>query len=148
MIKTYERLIDTNADGLVIQLPHALGGEPFIQLSEPTTMGDYKIVSLYDPRIAQIETKGMDILQISFVSPFIGKVKLSLPIANYVSVEDQIKNIDRRLNDLTVQQRQLVAKKQWSEMNSYLDNKSVSIEEDIAKLQSDIINVRNDIESL
>ena len=148
MFKHHETQIDTNESGLIFDLPHNLGGDPLIFLSEPTSMGDYKIVSLYDSRIISIESKGPDVTRFTFSSTFQGKVRLLLPLENYYPVEEKIEDIDRKLSDIIVMQRQFVVKNQWSKMNSLLESIDDGMRADIKKLQSDYALLKQEVRSL
>lgn len=144
----YERNIDTASDGLTFQIEHNLGGHPVPVLWEPTTLGDLKIVPLYDPRIASIETKGPNVLQLSFSSAFEGKIQLMLFQAEDFSQQEKIQDIDRRLKDLTVNHRKLVTKEQWSQMNSYLERRSEDNKEELDELTNEIKGLKEDVENL
>lgn len=144
----YERNIDTTSDGLTFQIEHNLGGHPVPVLWEPTTLGDLKIVSLYDPRIASLETKGPNVLQLSFASAFEGKIQLMLFQAEDFSQQEKIEDIDRRLKDLTVNHRKLVNKQQWSQMNSYLERRSEDNKQDLDELTNELKGLKEDVENL
>ena len=147
-IMYYERHIDTTNDGLIFQIEHNLDGHPIPFLWEPTTLGDMQAVSLYDPRIASIETKGPNVLQLSFTSAFSGKIQLMLLKQEEFPLKNKIQDIDRRLKDLIVAHRKLVSKDQWSKMNSYLDSKADSISSSLAELVREVQGLKEDVENL
>lgn len=144
----YERHIDTSSDGLIFQIEHNLDGHPVPVLWEPTVLGDMKIVPLYDPRIAAIETKGPDVMQLSFAAPFSGKIQLQLFKAKDYSLEQQVQDIDRRVKDLIVNHRQLVSKNQWSKMNSYQEAKIEEVQKTLDILSDQVDGLAQDVESL
>lgn len=144
----YEYYIDTASDGLIFQIEHNLNGSPVPFLWEPTVLGDMKYVAPYDPRIASIETKGPNVLQISFSSPFEGKLQLVILKEPDFTLETKLTDIDRRLQDLTVNHRQLVAKDQWSKMNSYLEGKTDDNYKTITELITEIQGLKEDVSNL
>ena len=144
----YERNIDTNTDGLIFQVEHNLDGHPVPFLWEPTTLGDMQYVAPYDSRIAGIETKGPNVIQLSFASAFSGKIQLKIFKQDDFSQEEKIQDIDRRLKDLTVNHRKLVTKDQWSKMNSYLEGKSDTAKVDLDELTEEVKGIKEDVENL
>lgn len=145
----YNKYIDTAVDGIIFDLEHNLStNTPLVFLYEPVGLSDLKAVSLYDSRIGSLESKGLNVIRVSFNAPFQGYISL-------VDIKNEKPDMDARASKLEIslsntiqQQKNFVTLSQWKEMNNLLDNNSENLKDAIVALQSQIDSLKNDIEFL
>lgn len=147
MFKTYKTIIDTDDSGLVVKIDHQLGGHPHVFISEPTLFGDIKYLSLYDPRIASVETKGPNSIIMSFTSKFAGLITLLLVEDSLINLSEKISDLDRRQRDTILQQKNMVSNTQFERMESYLSTEISSLSSKMKELENAIKNVKSDLDN-
>ncbi len=149
MHNIYSRYIDTAQEGFTIFLEHNLGSLiPFVLLYEPVNLNDYKVVPLYDSRIATIESRGLNVSQITFNGSFTGYAQV-LSVQNVRNtLEDRVSRLED-ISDVTIQQqKQLVSGSQWRQMNTYLEGEIVKLDNKIESLSTEVDNLKSDVDAL
>lgn len=121
---------------------------PSIILYEPINISDFKVVPLYDSRIASIESRGENVIEISFNSGFEGYIQLVDVKNNRDSIEDRLTRVENLLDFTIQQQKQLTSLSQWKQMNSYFESKIADQAVLITELESEIEKLKSDIEAL
>lgn len=149
MYGKYDKYIDTAVDGLIFDLEHNLKTIlPLVFLYEPVGLTDLRSVSLYDSRIASLESKGQNITRISFNAPFEGYISL-VDIKNQKpELSGRIDKLETSLSNAIQQQKNLVTLSQWKEMNNLLDQQNQELKDAVASLQKQIDSIKEDIENL
>ena len=149
MYKKHEEYIDTASQGNIVLVEHNLESLlPMITIYEPINLSDLKVVSLYDSRIASIESRGPNVTRISFSSSFQGYIQL-VDIQNVrTTIADRIAHLEQATDFIIQQQKQLVSGAQWRQMNNYQDSKFVEVGKKISDLESELSKVKNDVAAL
>ena len=149
MYRKHEEYIDTASQGNVILVEHNLGSLlPSVTLYEPINLSDLKAVSLYDSRIASVESRGPNVTRIAFASPFQGYIQL-IDIQNVrTTIADRIAHLEELTDLLIQQQKQLVNSAQWRQMNNYHDNQATNLNKKIAELSLELTKLKNDVAAL
>jgi hypothetical protein len=148
MFKVFKTNIDTDTHGNIVKLDHNLGGQPFVFISEATLFGDVKYVSIYDPRISSIETKGSNSIIVSFAQSFKGTISLLLVTSSLLDFDQKLTDLDRRTKDIILQQKQLTPHTQFDKITSLLESRLDSIDKKFAELSAELRSLKSDIESL
>ena len=148
MFKVFKTNIDTDIHGNIVKLDHNLGGQPFVFISEATLFGDVKYVSIYDPRISSIETKGSNSIIVSFAQSFKGTISLLLVTSSLLDFDQKLTDLDRRTKDIILQQKQLTPHTQFDKITSLLESRLDSIDKKFAELSAELRSLKSDIESL
>jgi hypothetical protein len=149
MYQKYEEYINTTQDGLIIMIEHNLNTLfPSMSLFEPVDLTDMKAVPLYDSRITSIESKGLNVTQVSFNGAFEGYV-------NLLHVKNARNTIENRLSDLETLadqtrdlQKKLVSLAQWKQMNNYFEQKTVDLEGSVKGIESELDSIKKDLDNL
>lgn len=148
MFKIFKSFIDTDTHGSVVKIDHGLGGQPFVFINETKLFGDIQYVSLYDPRISSIETKGPNSIIVSFAQSFKGTISLLLVTSSLLDFDQKLTDLDRRTKDIILQQKQLTPHSQFDKITSLLESRLDSIDKKFAELSAELRSLKNDIESL
>lgn len=147
--RKHEEYINTASDGLIILVEHNLKTlMPDIILYEPINISDFKVVPLYDSRIASIESRGENVIEISFNSGFEGYIHFVGVNNNRDSIEDRLSRVENLLDFTIQQQKQLTSLSQWKQMNSYFESKLAEQSVQILELEKEIEKLKSDIEAL
>ena len=149
MYAKYEQYINTAIEGSIILVEHNLKSSmPSIFLYEPVGLSDKKIVSLYDSRIESIETKGVNVIQITFSLPFEGYVNLIDLKNNTPAFETRLARLEDLTSLILQQQKNLVSNSQWREMNTLNLQEISEIDSALKNLKKDLENLKSDVESI
>lgn len=147
--RKHEEYINTATDGLVILVEHNLKTlMPSIILYEPINISDFKVVPLYDSRIMSIESRGENVLEISFNSGFEGYIHIVDVKNNRDSIEDRLTRVENLLDFTIQQQKQLTSLSQWKQMNSYFSSLFEDQQIKIEELEKEIEKLKSDIDAL
>lgn len=149
MYSRYNKYIDTAVDGFIFDLEHNLQtAQPLVFFFEPVGLSDLRSVSLYDSRIASVESKGQNITRISFNSPYQGYLSL-VDIKNLKpDMDSRVSKVETSLTNAIQQQKNFVTLSQWKEVNNLLDQENQELKDAIAALQTQIDSLRMEIENL
>ncbi len=149
MYRKHEEYIDTASQGNIIMVEHNLGSLlPSITLYEPINLSDLKAVSLYDSRIASIESRGPNVTRITFSNAFQGYIQL-IDIQNVrTTIADRITHLEELTDLIIQQQKQLVNSAQWRQMNTYHDNQAAILNKKIVELGLELTKLKNDVAAL
>jgi hypothetical protein len=149
MYAKYEKYIDTAVDGIIFDIEHNLKtSEPLVSIFEPVGLTDYRSVSLYDSRIAAIESRGQNISRISFNAAFQGKISFINITNDKPDLDSRVAKLETALSNAIQQQKSLVTSSQWKEMNSLTESQLSSVNELINSIQAQIDLLKEDIENL
>ncbi len=149
MYAKYEKYIDTAVDGIIFDIEHNLKtSEPLVSIFEPVGLTDYRSVSLYDSRIAAIESRGQNISRISFNAAFQGKISFINITNDKPDLDSRVAKLETALSNAIQQQKSLVTSSQWKEMNSLAESQLSSVNELINSIQAQIDLLKEDIENL
>jgi len=141
-------LIDTEISGLVIQIEHNLSDVVYPFLFQIEEFGQQKILSFYDPIIAEAKTIDKNIFQISFTGEWKGYlhlVKLNVSGSEYLSRLEALESKSVLLQD---QINKLVNSSQWKQMNTYIFSEVDKLKKEIDKLTLAQNLLREDISRL
>ena len=149
MYSRYNKYIDTAVDGIIFDLEHNLStNTPLVFLYEPVGLSDLKAVSLYDSRIGSLESKGLNVIRVSFNAPFQGYISL-VDIKNQKpDMDARVSKLETSLSNTIQQQKNFVTLSQWKEMNNLNDSRVQEIIDAIASLENQISSLKQDIENL
>lgn len=149
MFQEFQEYIDTTQNGLIMYVEHNLKTlTPSVSLYEPVGLNDYKVVPLYDSRIASLESKGPNVFQLSFNTTFKGYVKF-LKVQNVqVSLEERVSGLEDAVMNTVAQQKQLVSGSQWRQMNSLVENEFTSLKKTVEQLNADIKKIKSTVAAL
>ena len=149
MYAKYEKYVDTAVDGMIFDIEHNLKTlEPLVSLYEPVGLTDYRSISLYDSRIAAIESKGQNISRLSFNAPFQGKVSFVNITNDKPDLESRVSKLESSLSNAIQQQKSLVTISQWKEMNSLEESFLQDLKDLVGSIQAQIDSLKQDIENL
>lgn len=126
--------IDTEVSGLVIQVEHNLEDVVYPFLFQHEEFGQLKLVSLYDPIIAEVKIIDKNIFQVSFTGEwkgFLHLVKLNVSGAEYLS---RLEGLEKKSALLQDQINMLVNSAQWKQMNTYILSEVDKLKKEIEKL--------------
>jgi hypothetical protein len=149
MYSRYNKYIDTAVDGLIFDLEHNLNtSQPLVFLYEPVGLSDLRSVSLYDSRVASVESRGLNISRVSFNAQFQGYISL-VDIKNQKpDMDSRVSKLETSLTNAIQQQKNFVTLSQWKEVNTLLDQQNQELKDAIVALQSQIDSLKNDVENL
>jgi hypothetical protein len=140
--------IDTEISGLVIQIEHNLADIVYPFLFQTEEFGQQKIISLYDPIIAEAKIIDKNIFQISFTGEWKGYlhlVKLNVSGSSYLARLEALES-----NSILLQEQinKLVNSSQWKQMNTYTLSEIDKLKKEIEQvllaqeiLRKDILNL-------
>lgn len=149
MYVKYEKYIDTAVNGIIFDIEHNLKTlEPIVLLHEPVGLTDYRAISLYDSRIAAIESKGQNITRVSFNAPFQGKIAFISITNDKPSLENRISKLETSLSNAVQQQKSFVTLSQWKEINNLKDSDSSIIKDLINSLQRQLDLLKEEVKDL
>jgi hypothetical protein len=150
MYKKYREYINTATAGtLNILVEHKLDSlMPSVAIYEPININDYKLVPLYDARIASIESKGANVLLISFSGAFTGEIQLLEVTNDRNSIEDRLTRTQELLSSVVSQQKQLVTQSQWRQMNTYNESQFAKTLSKLDKINNELDLIHSDINAL
>lgn len=149
MYAKYEKYIDTAVDGTIFDIEHNLKtSEPLVSIYEPVGLTDYRSVSLYDSRIAAIESRGQNITRVSFNAAFQGKISFVNITNDKPDLDTRVSKLEIALSNAIQQQKSLVTISQWKEMNSLQESQLSDLNELINSIQAQIDLLKEDIENL
>lgn len=147
--RKHEEYLNTAQEGMIILVEHNLKTlMPDIVLYEPININDFKVVPLYDSRIASIESRGENVVEISFNSAFEGYINFIDVKNTRDSIEDRLARVEDLLDYTIQQQKQLTSLSQWKQMNAYFESKIDEQSAQIAELEKEIEKIKSDIEAL
>jgi hypothetical protein len=148
MYAKYEKYVDTAVDGMIFDIEHNLKTlEPLVSLYEPVGLTDYRSVSLYDSRIAAIESKGQNISRVSFNTPFQGKVSFINITNDKPDLETRVAKLETTLSNAIQQQKSLVTLSQWKEMNNLKESHLSDLNSLINSVQKQLDLLKEDIKN-
>lgn len=149
MYAKYNKYVDTAVDGLIFDIEHNLKTiQPLVSLFEPVGLTDLKSVSLYDSRIAFIESRGQNISRVSFNSEFQGYISFVDIKNSKPDIENRLSKLESSLSNTIQQQKSFVTLSQWKEMNNLEDLDMEQAKASLESLQDQIISLKEDIENL
>lgn len=149
MYAKYEKYIDTSIDGMVFDLEHNLKTlVPSVQLYEPVGLSDLRLVSLYDSRIAFIESKGLNVTRLSFSQPFQGFVSFIDIKNSKPDLENRISKIESSLNSAIQQQKSFTTLSQWKEMNNLEEQELTNVKLALDVLSTQVESLKEEINQL
>lgn len=149
MYAKYDKYIDTAVDGLIFDLEHNLKtNQPLVFIYEPVGLTDLRSVSLYDSRIASLESRGHNIIRVSFNAPFQGYISL-VDIKNQKpELSGRIDKLESGLSSAIQQQKNFVTLSQWKEINNLFDQQNQELKDAVSALQSQINSIKQEVENL
>lgn len=140
--------IDTIVAGsLVIQVTHNMNGTAYPFIYELDS-GHKKFVSLYDPRIAEFKNLDDNNVQITFASNFAGYLDLIVFDFSRPPLDQRVKDLQSKYNDLSTALQLYTAKASWKQMNNYFDSKFKDLDAAIADINSQLEAINQEIDSL
>lgn len=149
MYAKYEKYIDTAVDGMIFDIEHNLRTlEALVSLYEPVGLTDYRSVSLYDSRIAAVESRGQNISRVSFNADFQGKISFVNITNDKPDLDSRVSKLEASLSNAIQQQKSLVTLSQWKEMNSLEESQLEGFKGQLASFQTQIDSLKQDIENL
>ena len=149
MFQEYQEYINTTQNGLVMFVEHNLKTlTPFVLLYEPVGLNDYKVVPLYDSRIASLESKGPNVFQVSFNTTFKGYIQFLKAQNVQVSLEERVSGLEDAMGSTVHQQKQLVSGSQWRQMNSLVENEMSQLKKTIDELNSELKRLKTTVAAL
>lgn len=149
MYAKYEKYIDTAVDGMIFDIEHNLRTlEALVSLYEPVGLTDYRSVSLYDSRIAAVESRGQNISRVSFNADFQGKISFVNITNDKPDLDSRVSKLEASLSNAIQQQKSLVTLSQWKEMNSLEESQLEGLKGQLASFQTQIDSLKQDIENL
>lgn len=135
-IRRVQTYIDTNTDGLVVQIEHNMNGMVYPEIYTVDLSGAKVFVSLYDPRLAEVKALDANNFQITFASTFAGYLDLLYFDVSVPSESDRITILEKELVKTNDRQTKYTTLTQWKQMNTYNEKKFKDLETDIAELKT------------
>lgn len=149
MYSKFDRYINTATDGMIFDIEHNLKTlSPLAFLYEPVGLSDLRSVSLYDSRIAFIESKGLNITRISFNNPFEGNISLVNITNEKPDLETRITRIETSLTNAIQQQKSFTTLSQWKEMNTLLEEADQSTKDSLSLLVNQVESLKEEVSNL
>lgn len=149
MFVKYEKYIDTAVDGLIFDIEHNLKTlSPLVFLFEPSGLSDLRSVSLYDSRIAFIESKGSNVSRVSFNASFQGYITFVDIRTSRPSLDNRVSRIENSLSNAIQQQKSFVTLSQWKEMNNLEDANLQFLKEKLESVQDQLDSIREEVDNL
>ena len=149
MYAKYEKYVDTAVDGMIFDIEHNLKTlEPLVSLYEPVGLTDYRSVSLYDSRVAAVESRGQNISRVSFNATFQGKISFVNITNDKPDLDTRVSKLEASLSNAIQQQKSLVTISQWKEMNNLEEGQLADLKELIDSIQGQITLLKQDVENL
>ena len=139
--------IDTNTDGLVVQIQHNLGQMVYPWLWELDS-GAKVFVPLFDSRIAELKALDDNVFQVTFASAYEGYLDLIAYDLSTPSVESRLAKVEEDLLKLKNEIVLYTTQSKWKQMNTFQEGRIDAIKSDLDTLETLYQDLRADVDAL